>query len=183
MSLSDFDRGKLRQQLAEDGLEVLMLKDWDLPLYVAYGIADCGVVGSDVLEELRPDLLVPLRLRDGHCRMSLIAKQGKTPEDGSQVRVATKYPRWSRRLLEGRAWGTEILTLQGSVELGPLLDLADVAVDIVQTGSTIRQNNLVEIEKLADIAPCLIVGRSAFQHHRAEINRLIHGLELAGVVV
>ena len=144
---------------------------------------DVWCLGSDVLEELQSDLLVPLQLREGGCRMSLIGKEPEPPAPGSQIRVATKYPGWARRLLAGRAWGTELLTLHGSVELGPLLELADLAVDIVQTGATLRENNLVEIEVLAQIAPSFIVNRGSFQHRRGELNRLMADLERAEVVV
>ncbi len=181
-SLAGFDKDRLRQTLEDDGVEVLLLKDWDLPLYVEYGIADCGVVGTDVLEEVESDLLVPLRIREGRCRMSLIGLENKTPEAGTQARVATKYPNWTRRLLADRPWGAEIFRLQGSVELGPLLNLSEVAVDIVQTGRTLRTHNLCEIEVLAEIAPCVVMNRASFQRYREELNALGERLEQAGVV-
>lgn len=173
---------RLRFTSPEDGLEVLMLKDWDLPLYVEYGIADCGVVGSDVLEETDGDLLVPARLKDGGCRLSLIGHGPGLPEPGSQIRLATKYPATARRVLASRPWGAEILKLSGSIELAPLLDLAELALDIVQTGRTLRDNGLVELETVRQIAPCLIVNRAAFQQHRDELNRLIDRFEEAAVV-
>lgn len=178
----DADDRRLRLTLASVGIEVLLLKNWDLPLYVTYGIADCGVVGSDVLEEVDGDLLVPARFRDGRCRMSLIGRPGSLPAPGSQVRLVTKYPRTARRMLEDRPWGAEILKLSGSVELGPLLDLAEVALDIVQTGRTLRDNDLVELEVVREIAPCLVVNRAAFQRHRGELNRLLDRFEAAAVV-
>ena len=84
-------------------VEVLFLKDWDLPLYVERGIADCGVVGSDVLGEVDGDLLVPARLRDGACHFSLIGKSHDLPKAGEQARLATKYPKTARRLLADRS--------------------------------------------------------------------------------
>ena len=181
-SLAGFETDRLRQTLDEDGVEVLLLKDWDLPLYVEYGIADCGVVGTDVLEELESDLLVPLRIKEGRCRMSLIGLEDKAPEPGTQARVASKYPNWAKRLLADRPWGAEIFRLQGSVELGPLLNLSEVAVDIVQTGRTLRTHNLCEIEILAEIAPCVVMNRASFQRHRQEMNSLCERLESAQVV-
>ncbi len=173
---------RLRLTFPEDGLEVLLLKDWDVPLYVEYGIADCGVVGSDVLEEVGGDLLIPVRFSEGHCRMSLIGKRDDLPKPGEQVRLASKYPRTARSVLADRSWGADVLKLSGSIELAPLLDLAEVALDIVQTGRTLRDNGLVELEVVRQIQPCLVVNRAAYQLHRSELNRWVDRFEAAEVV-
>jgi ATP phosphoribosyltransferase len=178
--LSENDR-RLRLEFPADRLEVLLLKDRDLPLYVEYGIADIGIVGSDVLEEEGGDLLVPARLLAGRCRLSLIGRAGALPKAGAQVRLASKYPRTTRRILADKEWGAEILELSGSVELAPLLNLAEVAIDIVQTGRTLRDNGLCELEVLREVAPCLVVNRAAFHQQRAELNDLIDRFEKAGV--
>jgi ATP phosphoribosyltransferase len=137
----------LRTQLPEEGIEVLSLKDWDLPLYVTHGIADCGIVGSDVLEEVDGDLLVPVRLVEGRSRLSFIGlnkgHETALPAAGTQIRLATKYPNTARRVVAGRAWGAEIVKLSGSIELAPVLRLAELALDIVQTGRTLAENHLV----------------------------------------
>ena len=168
---------RLRGSFEVDALEVLLLKDWDVPLYVEYGVADFGVVGSDVLAERDSDVLVPARLSEGGCRLSLIGPEGSFPEAGSQVRLATKYPGLARRLVASRSWGAEIVKLSGSVELGPLLQLSDVALDIVQTGATLRENQLVELEVVEDVYPCLIVNRASYQRYRSRINELVRRLE------
>lgn len=175
------DGRRLRVACPEDGLELLMLKDWDLPLYVERGVADCGFVGSDVLDEVDGDLLVPLRLRGGRCRMSLVGLPGSSPAAGAQVRLATKYPKTARRFLATRPWGAEIVALSGSLELAPLLDLAEVALDIVQTGRTLHEHGLVELERVAEVAPCLVVNRAAFQAERAALLALVRALEAAEV--
>lgn len=182
--LSGFDPAgrSLRMQIPETGLEVLSLKDWDLPLYVGHGIADCGVVGSDVLEEIDGDLLVPVRFREGRSRMSLIGRRPELPAPGTQVRLATKYPNTARRIVAGRPWGAEILKLSGSIELAPVLRLAELAIDIVQTGRTLVENGLVEIEVLAEVTPCLVVNRASYQRHRVLLNEWIGRLEAAEVV-
>jgi ATP phosphoribosyltransferase len=172
----------LRLQLREEGIEVLSLKDWDLPLYVTHGIADCGIVGSDVLDEVDGDLLVPVRLLQGRSRLSFIGREGALPGPGTQVRLATKYPNTARRIVAERSWGAEILKLSGSIELAPVLRLAELALDIVQTGRTLVENNLVEIETVAEVAPCLVVNRASYQRHRALLNDWIGRLEAAGVV-
>lgn len=164
------------------GVEVLLLKDRDLPRYVEYGVADLGVVGSDVLGEVGGDLLTPLALCDGSSRLSLIGRRGALPTAGAQVRLATKYPRTAQRLVATRPWGAEIVELSGSIELAPLLELADVALDIVQSGRTLADNGLVELEVVAAVEPTVIVNRASFQSHRARMNELFGRLEAAGVV-
>jgi ATP phosphoribosyltransferase len=172
----------LRTRLAE-GVEVLSLKDWDLPLYVEHGVADCGIVGSDVLAEVDGDLLVPVRLREGRSRMSLIGRSAESmPAPGGQVRLATKYPNTARRIVDERPWGAEIVKLSGSIELAPVLHLAELALDIVQTGRTLKENGLVEIETVAEVASCLVVNRASFQRHRTLFNDWIGRLEAAEVV-
>lgn len=170
----------LRTPLPEEGVEVLSLKDWDLPLYVEHGVADCGIVGSDVLGELDGDLLVPARLAAGRCRFALIGRGPELPAAGAQVRLATKYPATARRMLAGRSWGAEIVRLSGSVELAPVLGLAELALDLVQTGRTLAENGLVEIEAVAEVAPCLVVNRASFQRHRTRINHWLDRLEASG---
>lgn len=181
--LNGFDAAarSLRLQIPETGIEVLSLKDWDLPLYVGHGIADCGIVGSDVLGEVDGDLLVPVRLLAGRSRMSLIGRGRELPAAGTQVGLATKYPNTARRVIAGRSWGAEILRLSGSIELAPVLRLAELALDIVQTGRTLAENGLVEIEIVAEVAPCLVVNRASYQRHRAVLNDWIGRLEAAGV--
>ena len=178
----DANGRSLLRRLPDLGVEILSLKDWDLPLYVGHGIADCGIVGSDVLEEVDGDLLVPVRLLAGRSRLSLIGLDPALPAPGTQVRLATKYPQTARRLVAGRTWGAEILKLSGSIELAAVLRLAELALDIVQTGRTLAENHLVEIETVAEVAPCLVVNRASYQRHRALLNDWIGRLEAAEVV-
>jgi ATP phosphoribosyltransferase len=185
--LQSYDGGgrSLLTQVPEDGIEILSLKDWDLPLYVEHGVADCGVVGSDVLGEVDGDLLVPVRLKAGRSRLSFIGRGDlghAIPPPGGQVRLATKYPATARRIVAERPWGAEIIKLSGSIELAPLLCLAELALDIVQTGRTLAENNLVEIEVVAEVAACLVVNRASYQRHRALLNDWIGRLEAAEVV-
>jgi ATP phosphoribosyltransferase len=168
---------ELLQGLPGSGVEILLLKDWDLPVYVEHGVADLGIVGSDVLEELGSDLLVPVRLEEGHSRLSLVGLPEGLPAPGSQNLIATKYPVTARLALTRLPWSAEILTLAGSVELAPLLRLADLALDIVQTGATLRAHGLVELQMLRPVAPCVVVNRGAFQEHRATLNRWLDALE------
>lgn len=172
---------RLKISIPGAGLEVLLLKDSDLPLYLAHGVADLGVVGSDVLEESDGDLLVPLRLHAGRARLSFIGRPGSLPLAGTQVRLATKYPVTARRAVARRSWGAEILPLAGSVELAPLLGLAEIGLDVVQTGRTLAENGLVELEWVAEVAPSVAVNRASFLGQRLRINELLGRLEAAGV--
>ena len=179
----DPDGRRLRQRFADEGLEVLLLKDWDLPVYVEYGIADWGVVGTDVLTETAADLLRPVVLTRGGCRMSLIGRPDSRPEPGSQLRMATKYVVSAHRYLATAPFSAEVMKLAGSVELAPLLDLADVALDIVQTGRTIREHGLVEHEVIEDVAPCVVVNRASYQQYRGRINEWLEAMERVEVAV
>ncbi|MEO5731944.1 MAG: ATP phosphoribosyltransferase [Byssovorax sp.] len=176
------DSRRLWHSFPEEGCEVLLLKDRDLPLYVGRGVADCGVVGRDVLDEVDGDLLVPLELAGGRSRLSLIGSAGRPlPAAGEQVRLATKYPRCAERFLERQSWSAEVLELSGSIELAPLVGLADFILDIVQSGSTLRAHGLTELEVVREIAPCFVVHRAAWQMRREELNGLLGRLERAGV--
>ena len=177
----DVDSRRLVLDYPADGVEILLLKDWDLPRYVEQGVADCGVVGSDVLEEVDGDLLVPVRLRAGGSRLSLIGRPGALPAPGQQVRLATKFLTIARNYLATTPWSAEVVELRGSLELAPLLDLAEVALDIVQTGRTLREHGLVELQRVRDVTPCLVVNRAAYQRRRARLNDLFTRLEQAGV--
>ncbi|MEM6797558.1 MAG: ATP phosphoribosyltransferase [Acidobacteriota bacterium] len=183
LSSLDADDRRLVVHQPDLDLELMLLKDWDVPVYVEYGIADFGVVGSDVLEEVGGDVLVPARFTEGRSRMSLIGRsQAALPKAGEQVRLASKFPVIARAVVDQKPWSAEILKLWGSVELGPLLKLAEVALDIVQTGRTLQENDLVELEVVRQIAPILIVNRAAYQQHRSALNGLFASLEAAGVV-
>jgi ATP phosphoribosyltransferase regulatory subunit len=174
---------RLWQPFPADDVEVLLLKDWDLPLYVERGIADVGVVGSDVLAEVDGDLAVPLRLRDGRARLSLVGPPAGLPPAGSAVRVATKYPLTARRALAGFPWAAEVCRIAGSVELAPLLALADLGFDVVQTGATLRAHGLAELAVVDEVTPCLVASRAACQRFRSRLNGWLERLEEAAVAV
>lgn len=181
VNLSNLEKNgrRLQVRLPDEGLDILILKDWDLPLYIEHGVADFGVVGSDVLEEVDADLLVLERFKRGRCRLSLIGRHD-LPPPGHQVQLATKYPHTAHRMLENQSWGAEVLKLSGAVEQAPLLDLADLALDIVRTTDLLRAYGLEELEKVKDVALCFVANRVSYQRHRRRINELIERLESAG---
>jgi ATP phosphoribosyltransferase len=158
----------------------IFVKPSDVPVYVEHGIADCGVVGRDVLFESEADLLQPLSLEIGCCRI-VVAAPGDSADNGhAMLRVATKYPRVASGYFGGRGQPVEIIQLSGSVELAPVLGLADCIVDLVETGTTLRENGLKVVEVIAESVAQLVVNRASYQLKATIIAELISALK--GVV-
>jgi ATP phosphoribosyltransferase len=172
--LSD-DRALVRDDV-RSGIRFLLLKPDDVPTYVEYGAADLGVVGRDVLMEREYDLYAPLDLGIGICRLVVAGKPGHAPL-GRTLRVATKFTNVARRYFLGRGEQIDLVYVQSSVELAPLTGLADLIVDLVESGETLRQNGLVELEKICDISSVVIANRVALKLKRAPIGRLLAALE------
>ena len=161
----------------------IFVKPSDVPVYVEHGIADCGVVGSDVLFESEADLLQPLSLEIGSCRIA-VAAPAELPENGhAMLRVATKYPRIASRYFGERGQPVEIIELSGSVELAPALGLADCIVDLVETGRTLLENGLRVTEVIAQSAAQLVVNRASYQLKAQVVAKLISALKKALVSV
>ena len=174
----DLDSRQLRFRTDEDGLDVVRVRNFDVATFVAFGGAQLGVAGNDVLMEFDyPEIYVPLDLRVGFCRMVVAAPKEEAGRDDprrwSHVRIATKYPEITRRHFAARGVQAECIKLQGAMELAPSLGLCRQIVDLVQTGSTLRANGLVEIEHIADVTSRLIVNRVALKTRAAEIGALI----------
>jgi len=153
---------------SEDGsARFLIIRDKDLPTYVDYGAADMGIVGKDVLMESGRKVLEPLDLGFGYCRI-VVAQPAATMRSGigpgwGHVRVATKYPFIAEQHFAARGEQIEIIELYGSIELAPLVGLADRIVDLVSTGETLRQNNLVETEDVMEVTARLVVNRASMK--------------------
>lgn len=160
-------------------LRVLVLRNSDIATYVAYGAADLGVVGSDVLAEEGRDLYEPLDLGIGRCRMIVAERADHRIDDRtlSHLRIATKYPRTTRAYLQKKGITAEVIELSGAIELGPLTGLCDRIVDITQTGETLRQNGLVEIDTIAEISSRLVVNPARLKLDGDRIGALIDALE------
>jgi len=157
----------------------IFAKPADVPVYVEHGIADCGVVGRDVLLESQADLLLPLDLGIARCRIVVAAAdaQALTKVQG-MIRVATKYAQIANAHFGARGIPVEIIQLSGSVELAPALGLADMIVDLVETGQTLRENGLTVVEEIAESTGRLVVNRASYQLKADEIGRLVQALEL-----
>lgn len=155
----------------------VFVKPADVPVYVEHGIADCGVVGRDVVMESAGDLLQPLDLRINRCRIVVASAQPERPlSDFGMLRVATKYPRIAARHFGARGLPVDVIQLYGSVELAPVLDLADCIVDLVETGRTLAENGLSIVEVIAESTGCLVVNRASYQLKATKIARLIRAL-------
>lgn len=158
----------------------IFVKPADVPVYVEHGIADCGVVGRDVLMESEADLLVPLDLQIGNCRL-IVAGRGPEPlSNFGMLRVATKYPRLAAAHFGERGIPVEIIQLSGSVELAPVLGLADCIVDLMETGRTLKENGLVVTEEIAESSGRFVVNRASYQLKSEAIAELIK--ELSGAL-
>ena len=164
------------------GLRLLILKPADVPAYVTYGAADVGIVGKDILLEQEPDVYEPLDLGFGFCRL-VVAEPSELwerddPSRWSWVRVATKYPRMTERYFAARGIQVEIVRLDGSIELAPLVGLAERIVDLVQSGETLRANGLVEVAEIARSTARVIVNRASMKTEYAAVTGLIEEMRL-----
>lgn len=171
------DERRLIRESADGQLRFLLLKPDDVPTYVEYGTAELGVCGRDVLRERRYDLYQPLELGVGKCRL-VVAGPPDRPMP-AVPRVATKYPRMATEHFASRGIQAEVIYVQGSVELAPLVGLADLIVDLVESGATLRDNDLVERETIAPISSVLVANPSLYKLRHAEIEPLVAKLRLA----
>lgn len=167
-------------------LDIIRVRSFDAATFVAYGAAQIGVAGSDVLEEFNySNIFAPLDLDIGHCRLSVAAPSEiagtEDPKQWSHIRVATKYPHITRRYFSERGVRAECIKLNGAMELAPSLGLSQHIVDLVSTGSTLKANDLTEIEPLMDVSSRLIVNRAAFKTDDGTLKTLIEKFEKAVV--
>jgi len=162
------------------GLEILLLKPADVPAYVTYGAADLGIVGRDILLEQEPDVYEPLDLGFGFCRLVVAEPrelwERDDPSKWSWVRVATKYPRLTEEYFSSRGIQVEIVRLDGSIELAPLVGLAERIVDLVQSGETLRANGLVEVAEITRSTARVIVNRASMKTEYAAVTQLIEDM-------
>ena len=176
-----------------------LVKPMDVPTYVEYGAADIGIAGRDVLLETSADVLQPLDLKFGYCRIALAgpkitnpspsgrgwseaqAREGEASREAAlgegSIRVATKYPRITLNYYNARGTPVEIIPLSGSIELAPLIGLADRIVDVVETGRTLKENGLDVLDVIAESSSRLLINRAGYQTKREEVRGLIQTLE------
>lgn len=161
-----------------NNIRFILVKPSDVPTYVDHGVADLGVVGKDTLLEAGRELYEVLDLAFGRCKLCIAGYS--TPQTMSvgraTFRVATKYPRIARSYYESKGQTIEIIELHGSVELGPVIGLSDVILDIVESGSTLRANGLSVLEDVCDVSARLVVNRAAMKTKRERIRQIIDGM-------
>lgn len=167
---------KNRKLVVEDpdnGVRYILVKPSDVPVYVEHQAADVGIVGKDILMEHAPDVYELMDLGIGKCRMCVAARKGFVDDPSRTLRVATKFVNVAKEHYQAQNRDIEIIKLNGSIELGPILGLSDVIVDIVQTGSTIRENNLEVVEEFKDISARLIANKSSCKFKHERITQLL----------
>lgn len=173
----DSDRG-LQFSCKDSNISLIRVRSFDVPTFVAFGAAQIGIAGSDVLMEFDySDLYTPLDLDIGHCRLSVAELENAEKKDisrESHVQIATKYPNITRRHFASKGIQAECIKLSGAMELAPKLGLAPRIVDLVSSGKTLVANGLKEVEVITKISSRLIVNRAAFKTRNAEISELIN---------
>jgi ATP phosphoribosyltransferase len=178
---ADLDSRKLILPTGDAGLRLIIVRASDVPTYVQYGAADLGVAGKDVLLEHGGDgLYQPIDLGIGRCRLCVAARRGfdyaSAVRRGSRLRVATKYVGLAREHFAAKGVHVDPIKLYGSMELAPLVGLADAIVDVVSTGGTLKANGLVVVEEIMPISARLVVNRAALKTRHAELAPLLDAL-------
>ena len=161
----------------ELNMRCFWVKPFDVPIYVERGAADIGAAGKDILLERNTDVYELLDLEAGKCRMAIAAKNDFHDDPQKILRVATEFPNIAQNYYAGIGREIDIITLRGSLELAPVLGLSDVIVDIVETGTTLRENNLSVINFIADLSARLIANKSAYKFKEEEINEIMRRLK------
>jgi len=175
---------KLRFATSDPKLELIRVRSFDVATFVAFGAAQLGVAGNDVLLEFDyPEIYAPVDLGIGKCRLAVAEPAEMVGEDDpnrwSHIRVATKYPNITRAHFAARGVQAECIKLSGAMELAPTLGLSRRIVDLVSTGATLKANNLVEVEQIADVTSRLVVNRTAWKTYPEEIGGWIERLRAA----
>ena len=166
------DTRKLIFENPEKKLRYFWVKPSDVSIYVERGAADIGVVGKDILLEQSSDVYELLDLGMGKCRMAVAGVKGERPDGGHTLRVATKFPNIAREFYRKQSREIDIIELHGSIEIAPILKMSDVIVDIVETGTTLRENNLEVIETVVPISARLIANKVSYKFNNARIREL-----------
>lgn len=168
---------KLIFENPEKGVRYFWVKPSDVAIYVERGAADLGIVGKDILLEYQPDVYELLDLRMGKCRMAVAGKKDFREPMGQTLKVATKFPNIAQSYYSGKCRDIDIIHLNGSIELAPILGLSHVIVDIVETGTTLRENDLVVYEEIVPISARLIANIASFQFKDGAIGAIRESLQ------
>lgn len=167
---------KLIFENKEAGVRYFWVKPSDVPIYVERGAADIGVAGKDILLEYNPDVYELLDLKMGKCRMAVAAKKDFRDDTNKTLRVATKFSNIAAKYYNEKCRDIDIIHLNGSIEIAPILGLSDVIVDIVETGKTLLENDLVPFETILPISARLIANKSSYQFKKDTIEKVRNSL-------
>ena len=168
---------KLTFEDPEKGIRYFWVKPSDVSIYVERGAADVGIAGKDILAEYRPDLYELLDLGIGRCRMCVAGPEGFRDDPDRALRVATKFPDIAGAYYESRSRDIDVIKLNGSIELAPILGLSDVIVDIVETGKTLLETHLAPLETIMEISARFVCSKVSYKFKREEVLRLRDALE------
>ena len=171
------DNRKLVFENKENGVRYMLVKPSDVAIYVEKGAVDIGVVGRDVLLESEADVYELLDLGFGKCRLAVAGKKDFVEDKSLPLRVATKYPNVTQEYYASKSRQIDIIKLNGSIELAPILGLSDVIVDIVETGTTLKENGLEVFETVEESSARLIANKSSYQFKKEEIERAVRRLK------
>ncbi len=163
---------KLIFENIEKGVRYFWVKPSDVAIYVERGVADVGIVGKDILLEYKPDVYELLDLKMGKCSMAVAAKKGFVDDRNRKLTVATKFTNVAKNYYASLGRDIDIIHLNGSIELAPILGLSDVIVDIVETGTTLKENNLEVVEKFVQISARLIANKANFKFKSDKIEQV-----------
>ena len=168
---------KLIFENPEKGVRYFWVKPSDVAIYVERGAADLGIAGKDILLEYRPEVYELLDLGLGKCRMAVAGPKTFREKPGRALRIATKFPHIAAKYYAGKGRDIDIIKLNGSIEIAPILGLSDVIVDIVETGKTLKENDLEVMEEIVPISARLIANQAAYQFQYDAIRTLVRNLE------
>lgn len=168
---------KLTFENEKKGIRYFWVKPSDVSIYVERGAADAGIAGKDILLEYQPDVYELLDLKLGRCQMCVAGPENFYDTQERTLRVATKFPRIAGSYYEELGRDIDIIRLNGSIEIAPILGLSDVIVDIVETGNTLRENHLAPLADIVDISARLICNKGSYQFRHEELMKLRNGLE------
>ena len=163
----------------EKKIKFIITKTVDLPTYVEYGAADIGIIGKDILLEEGKNVYELLDLKYGFCRLMVAVPKALLKEklsDYAHMRVATKFPKIAEQFFQSKGIQMEFIKLNGSIELGPMVGLAEIIVDIVETGRTLKENNLIEIAQISDVTARFIANRVSFKMKFDRIHQMVEDL-------
>ena len=161
----------------ENAIKLIFVKAVDLPTYVEKGAADIGIIGKDTIMETQPDVYELVDLNIGNCKIVVAGFANQNYKNAKSLTIASKYPEITKTFFEEKGLRIEIIKLNGSIEIAPLIGMSDIIVDIVETGTTLKQNGLIVLDEIADVSARLIVNKASYATKTSQIQQFINELK------